>query len=254
MTTTVDLWFDEQGSGEGPPVVLLHGGMVDSSTWGRQVDAIAAGRRVLLLDQRGHGHTPDPGELTYDLMAADTIALLDREVGGPSDLVGWSDGGIVAMLVALARPDLVRKLVTIGSNFHYEGTIPEFLDGTEDDDDVPRAMYEAVSPDGPDHFAERQAKLLHMWRTSPTLTVDDVARIDVPALVLIGDDDAISFEHVLDLYRALPQGQLAVVPGASHLVPLEKPDLVNRLLLDFLDDGSIVSIMPMRRAPASEPS
>jgi pimeloyl-ACP methyl ester carboxylesterase len=111
-----------------------------------------------------------------------------------------------------------------------------------------RDDYARMSPDGPDHWKVVNAKIVAMWRSSPRLTVDDLARIVVPFLVLVADDDAVTLEHTLQLYRALPQGQLAVVPGASHLVPVEKPDDVNRLVVDFLDDGAVVSILPMRRA------
>jgi pimeloyl-ACP methyl ester carboxylesterase len=253
------MWYDERlGAGDGrPPAVLLHGGMCTADTWAMQVDAVAAGgRRVLLPEQRGHGHTADPGEISYPLMAADTAAFLEAVGGGPADLVGWSDGGNVAMHVALQRPDLVRKLVLIGSNFHHEGTLPAFLDGVEheDDGDMLRGFYDAASPDGPEHWPVVKAKLLAMWRTAPTLTTADIATIDRPALVLVGDDDAVHLAHTIALYEALPQGQLAVVPGSSHLVPLERPELVNQLVVDFLDDGAVVSMLPMRRTPSSSPA
>lgn len=246
----VQMWFDERRGGEGTTTVLLHGGMCTADTWVMQLDAIAAGRRVLLPEQRGHGHTADVGEVSYELMAADTIAFLESVAGGPVDLVGWSDGGDIGLLVSLERPDLVRKLVVIGANFHHEGTRPELLDGAAEDDEgsMLRTGYEAVSPDGPEHWPVIKAKLLDMWRTGPTLTTDDLARIDVPTLVLVGDDDAIHLAHTVALYESLPQGQLAVVPGTSHLVPIEKPDLVNQLVVDFLDDGAVVSMLPMRRA------
>jgi pimeloyl-ACP methyl ester carboxylesterase len=250
---SVQMWFDEQGGGGGTPAVLLHGGMCTADTWSMQVEALGAGRRLLLPEQRGHGHTADAGEVSYDLMAADTVAFLEAVAGGPVDLVGWSDGGNVGLHVALRRPDLVRKLVVIGSNFHHEGVIPALLEGmsSEDEDaDMLRDLYQAASPDGPEHWPVIKAKLLEMWRTGPTLTTADLATIDRPVLVLVGDDDAVFLRHTVALYEALPQGQLAIVPGTSHLVPLEKPDLVNRLLVDFLDDGAVVSILPMRRAGA----
>lgn len=243
----VRMWFDEQGGGDGPPVVLLHGGMADAGSFGAQAGPLAERRRVLIPEQRGHGHTADPGEITYELMASDTVAFLEAVAGRPADLVGWSDGGDVALLVAIARPDLVRKVVTIGSNFHYDGTIPAFFESMDDNDDMLRAAYEAVSPDGPEHWPAFKEKLKTMWATGPTLTVADLARIEPPVLVMVGDDDAIHFEHTIALYESLPHGQLAVVPGTSHLVPLEKPDLVNQLILDFLDDGSIRSFLPLRR-------
>jgi pimeloyl-ACP methyl ester carboxylesterase len=258
MGTYVDLpavrmWFDEQGGGAGTTAVLLHGGMCTADTWNMQLEALGAGRRLLLPEQRGHGHTADVGDVGYELMTADTAAFLDAVAGGPVDVVGWSDGGNIGIHLALRHPDLVRKLVVIGSNYHYEGTIPALLDGMEGEEeggDMLRDLYEAASPDGPGHWPVIKAKLLEMWRTSPTLTEVDLEAIGQPVLVLAGDDDAVFLRHTVALYEALPQGQLAIVPGASHLAPLEKPDLVNRLIVDFLDDGAVVSMLPMRRAGA----
>jgi pimeloyl-ACP methyl ester carboxylesterase len=247
----VRMWFDEQGGGAGTTTVLLHGGMCTADTWTAQLEALGAGRRLLLPEQRGHGRTADVGEVSYELMTGDTVAFIEATADGPVDLVGWSDGGNIGLHVALQRPDLVRKLVVIGSNFHHEGTIPALLEGVageEQGDNMLRDMYQAVSPDGPEHWPVITAKLLDMWRTGPTLTEADLAKIDRPVLVLVGDDDAVFLRHTVALYEALPQGQLAIVPGTSHLVPIEKPDLVNRLIVDFLDDGAVVSMLPMRRA------
>jgi pimeloyl-ACP methyl ester carboxylesterase len=260
MATYVDLaqvrmWFDEDGGGDGTTTLLLHGGLANAETWGMQREALAAGRRVLLPEQRGHGHTADVGDIDYELMSKDTIEFIEAVPGGPVDLVGWSDGGNIGLHVALQRPDLVRKLVVIGSNFHYEGVLPALVEGmggdeNEDEPDMLRDMYRAVSPDGPDHWSVLKAKVVHLWKTAPTLTEADLATIEQPVLVIVGDDDAIYTHHTIAMYDALPQGQLAIVPGSSHLVPVEKPDAVNRLIIDFLDDGAVVSMFPIRRAGA----
>jgi pimeloyl-ACP methyl ester carboxylesterase len=142
MGTYVDLdplrlWYDERPGPPDPshpPVVLLHGGTAHAGTWAFQADALAASRRVLLPEQRGHGHTADAGEVSYDAMTADSAAFIDALVGAPVDLVGWSDGGVIAIHLALTRPDLVRKVVAIGTNFHFEGIVPEFLGDGEPDD------------------------------------------------------------------------------------------------------------------------
>ena len=242
------MWYDERGTGDGPALVLLHGGMCTADTWAMQAEPFSERRRVLLPEQRGHGHTADPGELSYELMAADTIGFLEAVAGGPADLVGWSDGGNIGLLVALQRPDLVRKVVTIGSNFHHDGVLPSFVEELDAGSEMLRAAYEAVSPDGPEHWPVVIEKLNAMWRSGPTLTVEDLAGIEAPVLVLVGDDDAIDYAHTIALFEAVPNGQLAVIPGTSHLVPMEKPALVNQLVLDFLDDGSVVSMLPQRRA------
>ncbi|WP_399945833.1 alpha/beta fold hydrolase [Streptomyces sp. BBFR25] len=249
----VRTWYEAEGTGE--PLVLLHGGLCTNDTWGAQRPDLAAAYRVLLPERRAHGHTPDvPGPLTYRDMAEDTVAFVETVVGGPAHLVGWSDGGVVALLVAVARPDLVRRAVVIGANFR-PGTEcfaePGMLDAmTPEGPDLAffRELYEAVSPDGADHWPVVAAKVLDMWRTQPTLTADELARVRAPTLVMAGDDDLMTLEHTTALYRAVPGAQLAVVPGASHLVPLEKPDLVNGLIRDHLTRGEVETMLPVGRA------
>ncbi|MGW4234277.1 alpha/beta fold hydrolase [Streptomyces sp. NPDC004980] len=252
----VRTWYETEGTGD--PLVLLHGGFCTNDTWGAQRADLAAAYRVLLPERRAHGHTPDvPGPLSYQDMADDTVAFLETVVGERAHLVGWSDGGVVALLVAIARPDLVRKAVVIGANFRPS---PEcFVEPTMLDQMTPdgvelaffREMYEAVAPDGADHWPVVAAKMIDMWRTQPTLTTEDLARVEAPVLVMVGDDDMMTLEHTTALYRAIPGAQLAVVPGASHLVPLEKPDLVNRLISEHLAQDEAETMMPIRRAPTS---
>ncbi|CAL9331524.1 alpha/beta fold hydrolase [Streptomyces sp. enrichment culture] len=249
----VRTWYETEGSGE--PLVLLHGGFCTNETWGAQRADLAAAHRLFLPERRGHGHTPDvPGPLTYRDMADDTVSFVETVVGGPAHLVGWSDGGVVALLVALARPDLVRTMVVVGANFRPGPECwadPGMLDRMRPESpDVAffRELYEAVSPDGPGHWPEVARKVLDMWRTQPALTIGDLAHIEVPTLVLVGDDDLVTLEHTIALYRAIPGSQLAVVPGASHTVPLEKPSLLNRLVLDHLANNPVETMLPVRRA------
>ena len=247
----VTTYYDEQGQGD--PLVLLHGGMSDSSSWGMQLPVLAAGHHVFAPDRRGHGRTEDNEDpYTYEAMATETIAFLEQVVGGPAHLVGWSDGGNVALLVAAERPDLVRRQVVIGANFHHEGLM-DVADMGEDPDAPDVAMFkglhDAVSPGGADHWPSFFRRSMQMWREGPTMTVDDLAGIDVPTLVLVGDDEPITLEHTCALYEALPASQLAIVPGTSHLLLLEKPDAGNKLIVDFLAETAPPATMfPVRRA------
>ncbi|WP_327292978.1 alpha/beta fold hydrolase [Streptomyces sp. NBC_01198] len=247
-------WYDTEGAGD--PLVLLHGGFCTNETWGAQRPDLAESYRLFLPERRGHGHTPDvAGPLHYQDMADDTVAFLESVVGAPAHLVGWSDGGIVALLVAADRPDLVRKIVVIGANFRpapESWAEPAMLDAmAPDSTDLAffREMYEAVAPEGGD-WPVVAGKILDLWRTEPTLSTGDLGRIAAPALVMVGDDDMLTPAHTVDLYEALPASQLAVVPGASHLVPLEKPALVNQLVLDFLGSDPAPTMLPVRRAHA----
>ncbi|MEV7673818.1 alpha/beta fold hydrolase [Streptomyces sp. NPDC000963] len=255
----VRTWYETEGDGD--PLVLLHGGFCTNETWGAQRSDLADEYRLFLPERRAHGHTPDvPGPLSYQDMADDTVAFLERVVGGPAHLVGWSDGGVVALLVAAARPDLVRRVVVIGANFRPGPECfvdPAMLDGmTPDSPDMEffREMYAAVTPDGADHWPVVAAKVIEMWRTQPALAPGDLGRVRAPTLVVVGDDDMMTLEHTAALYRALPEALLAVVPGASHLVPLEQPALVNRMVLDHLArDAAVETMMPVLRAAPGAP-
>jgi pimeloyl-ACP methyl ester carboxylesterase len=240
--------------------VLLHGGLCTNETWGPQLPAFAERFHVFAPERRGHGHTADvEGPLTYAAMAADTLGFLDEVVREPAHLVGWSDGGILGLLVAIARPDLVRKLVVIGANYDTAGVAPEaedmFANMAPDSPGMAdlRGLYEMHSPDGPGHWPVVFAKFIEMAQREPHISVDDVARIAVPTLVVVGDDDMVVFEHTVALHRAIRHSELAVVPGASHFVLMEKPELTNRLVLDFLENEPPATILPLRRAAANRP-
>ncbi|MEV7081925.1 alpha/beta hydrolase [Streptomyces sp. NPDC093516] len=255
----VKTWYETDGSGD--PLLMLHGGFCTNDTWGALRSDLAETFHLFLPERRAHGHTPDvEGPLSYQDMADDTVAFIETVIDAPVHLVGWSDGGIVALLVALAHPDLVRKLVVIGTNFRPAGECwaePAMLDRmTPDSSDLEffRELYEPVAPEGPEHWPVVARKVLDMWRTEPTLTTGDLARISVPTLVMVGDDDMVSLEHTIALYRAIPGSDLAVVPGTSHLVPLEKPAEVNHLIVDHLTAGPIETMLPIRRGePSSLP-
>ena len=241
-------WFADSG-GAGEPVLLLHGGLSDSQVILEPLEPSLGERfRILAFDRRGHGRTADTDNaFHYDDMATETIAVTLKLIGGPAHLVGWSDGGNVALLVALRRPDLVRSLVLMSANYHFDGNLIGPGDGPAPK--VIRDRYAERSPDGPDHFGIVFEKSKAMWAAEPTLTTDDLRRVSAPALVLVGDDDLMTLAHTASLYESLPMGQLAVIPGTSHGVVLEKPDLVSRLIEDFLlAPGKPQTYVPVRRS------
>jgi pimeloyl-ACP methyl ester carboxylesterase len=230
-------------------VLLLHGGIVDSRSLLDSIGPALSDRYcVAAFDRRGHGRTADtPDAFHYDSMADETIGVLehlDRSV----HLVGHSDGGDVGLLVAIRRPDLVHRLVMIGSNFHHEGLLPIGDLITPDVYEMFAAMYGECAPDGREHFDEFLAKTYAMWASEPTLTPADLARVTVPVLVLVADDDAIALSHTWLLYESTPGAQLAVVPGASHLLPIEQPEETVRIVCKFLESSvPPATLMPIRR-------
>jgi pimeloyl-ACP methyl ester carboxylesterase len=246
----VHTYYEEHGSGD--PLLLLHGGLVDGDSFAQQTPVFAEHHRVIVPDRRGHGRTPDvEGPISYDLMADDTTAVMEALGTGPAHLVGWSDGGNVGLLVAIKRPDLVRRLVTIGSNFSADGLTKEaaatFKPGTPTSAvPVMHEMWKVNAVD-PDRFDAVMEKMQVCWFDYAIPTAD-LGRIASPTLVMAGDDDIARFEHTIELYDAIPDAQLAVIPGASHLVPMEKAGLVNQLVLDFLAaEGPTMTMAPIRR-------
>ncbi len=225
----VRTWYGE--AGEGPPLVMLHPGGVDSRAFGPNVEALAGHFHVWLPERRGHGRTPDTDTpYGYDTGADDTIQFLEQVVGGGARLLGMSDGAIVALHVTLKRPDLVERLVFAGGVFQTGAWLPGVL----------------VPPDaGASAF---EVKLHAMHIAGPRLGPSDLATVRCRTLVMTGDDDEMSLEHTVELYRSLPHGELAIVPGTSHGFLVEKPEICNALLLDFLTRDPVPTFAPIRRA------
>ncbi len=240
------LWHGEYGAGD--PLVLLHpgGAGVDSRALTPQVAAFTERFHVYTPEQRGHGRTPDAaGPLSYEQMAADTIRFLDDVVAAPVLLLGVSDGAVVALTVALRRPDLVRRLVLAAGIFHRDGWHDGVLDG--EPPEFLEASYAELSPDGAGHYPVVAAKLAAMHAAEPTFDVADLGQVSCRTLVLVADDDEVRLEHAVAMYRAIPNAELAVIPGTSHGLLVEKPDLCNQIIETFLTTEPIATLAPIRR-------
>jgi len=238
--------------GTGDPVVLIHGGATTGDSWAAQTSALAERYQVIIPDRRGHGRTSDvEGPATMDGYAEDMVAFLEALGVGSAYVIGWSDGGKVAVRMALRRPELVRKLVMIGTELTRAGGTPanELLMTTAGGLDqlatMARPDYERLSPDGPEHFDVVFAKWAQMWNSIPDIEPGELKHLPMPVLLMQGDDDCVRIEHNAAVARAIPDAQLAVIPGASHAVPIERPGVVNSLLLDFLGDTPTPKYMPL---------
>jgi pimeloyl-ACP methyl ester carboxylesterase len=234
-------WHEVSGAGDA--VVLLHGAFAGALSWSAQTSALVdAGFRVYVPERRGHAHTPDvDGPLTYAVMAADTVAYLDEIVQAPAHLIGWSDGAVVGLLVAMQRPDLVARLVLIGQYYNSGGRASGHLIDTLTSRDESmlgflRAGYDPYSPDGPEHFEVVYEKTVAMVQSEPELTLTSFSAVTAPTLVLQGDRDLVSVAHSLDVAAAVADGRVAVLPG-THALPAESPAVVNPLLVQFLRGG-----------------
>lgn len=242
----ISTWFQDRGSGD--PVVLLHGGLIDGRDFDTNLAGLDSDRRVLVPDRRAHGRSyDDGGPLNLDTLGADAASFVETVVGGPVALVAYSAGAMVALRVALRRSDLVDRLVLISGAFDPAGMLLRpSLDGPPPGPLVD--AYAQVSPYGADHFVSVLRRIVHSADHDAPLTEAQVSSIRCPTLVMCGDDDLVTLEHTLALYRALPDSRLAVVPGASHLLLHEKPEVCRAVVADFLATPDVTTFMPIRRA------
>lgn len=249
----VPMWYEARG--EGDPLVFLHpgGAGVDSRALTPQTDSLSARYRVYTPEQRGHGRTRDvEGPASFESMATDTVGFIETVIDAPVHLLGCSDGASLALTVALRRPDLVRRLVLATGVAHHDGWVDGVLDG--EPPDFLRRSYAELSPDGPDHYDTVVGKLAAMHAREPAFAPGDLRALNCRTLVMVADDDQVRFDHAVEMYRSLPNAELAVVPGTSHGLLVEKPDLCNLLITEFLTNDPVRTLAPIRRAQGSLPT
>jgi len=224
--------------GQGPPVILLHGGLANADYWGNQIKALMPSRTVIVMDSRGHGRsTRDARPYGYDLMADDVVGLLDFLNVPKADVVGWSDGGILGLDLAIRHKDRVGRVFAFAAN-----TVPS---GVKDDVEknptfaafIKRAGEEyrshSSTPGEYDAFVEQISK---MWASEPNWTDAQLQAITAPVLVVDGDhDEAIKREHTEYIAATVPHAGLLILPNASHFAFLQDPELFNFAILHFLD-------------------
>ena len=230
----VSIYYETYG--KGPPVLLLHGGTAFLETMHNQITDLASDHLVIAPDSRGHGRSTDGvGPLHYAQMTDDMVALLDRLHIAKADVVGWSDGGIIGLDMAMRYPNRVGRLVTIGANFDVAGlTHPGEQVSPDDPGFKPLGdFYRGISPT-PAHWPVIFGKIVQMWRTEPHYTLADLARIKSPVLVIAGEHDAIRREHTDALAHAIPGARESIIPGADHLAPLFDPKPVDTAIRQFL--------------------
>jgi pimeloyl-ACP methyl ester carboxylesterase len=229
--------------GAGAPVMLLHGGFADGRYWSAQVPALVrAGYQAVLVDSRGHGKSSrDERPLTYELMASDVVAVMDRLRLAKAAVVGWSDGAIIGLVMAIRDPQRLTRVFAFAANMDPSGvksdveqapTFAAFLLRAKRD-------YARLSPT-PSDFGSFQAAVEKMWDTEPNYTVADLARITTPVAIVDGDhDEAIKREHTEYLARSIPGAKLIILPGVSHFAMLQDARRFNAAMLAFLGGPAV---------------
>ena len=239
LVNGLNMYYEIQGTGR--PLVLIHGGVCTIDTcFGKVRPLLAKNWMTVAVELQGHGHTADVDRpLTFEQLANDTAALLWQLKIENADVVGYSIGGGVALQIAMRYPDLVRKLVVIGTTYNNQGLVPGLLlvFKTMKPEDVPEEFHEAYERTAPDpkHWSTLVAKVMKLGLESKGWRPEEIQSIKAPALVMIGDDDIVRPEHAVQMFRMLPHAQLAVLPGADHFLPMQRPDWVVSMIEAFLN-------------------
>ena len=252
-----DLTVSYGDTGTGTPIVLVHGGGLTSRMWGGFVEAAAPTHRLLTPDTRNHGGTDNPsGTFTYDLAAEDLAGFIAALGLEQPVVMGYSDGGIIVQKFLIAHPGVASAAVIggatnrVAADDHYMAGMRTFY-GYDQRGDLPDEVLDALEVNAPD-FAGR-LKALHggdaapdrwrdlhklawpVWTTEMVIPDEQLATIDLPVLVILGqNDDFFRSEDALALAEALPKGEIALIPGASHSAFRERPEIFAALVLDFL--------------------
>jgi pimeloyl-ACP methyl ester carboxylesterase len=240
----IDLYHEVHG--EGRPLVVLHGGVLNAETcFGAMIPRLAAAHQVIAVDLQGHGHTADSDRpVTLANLAADVVGLLDHLGVSRADLFGFSLGSLVSIEMAVTHPARVGRLVLASGHIRADGYHPEIQDPeqmgvsprlpTEEDFAAMKAAYEATAPD-PEHFfafLEKLQPVVSAFQGWPDSAISDIAG---PTLLIVGDQDFVRLEHAALMLDLFPDAQLAVLPGTTHMQVMQRTEAVLALVEPFLD-------------------
>jgi pimeloyl-ACP methyl ester carboxylesterase len=227
--------FFAQFGGAGPQVLLLHGGLANSNYWGLQIEELAKNFSVIVMDTRGHGRSPmSSGHFSYQKFAEDAVGLLDHLQISVVSVVGWSDGAITGLQLAMMHPDRISKLFAFGANSTIRGVTRDrtgifasFVKRCESE-------YRQLSP-YPEKWPQLVAGLHNMWRTEPNFTKQKLGSLTIPTIISDGDhDEIIGVEHTKRIASEIPRAQLGIQRGVSHFAMLQNPTQFNKTVIEFL--------------------
>ena len=224
--------------GSGDPVLLIHGGLGHADIWASQVATLSKTHKVIVADSRGHGRSTRTEEpYGYDLMASDYLALLDYLKIDKTALVGWSDGGIIGIDIALHHPETLTRLYAQAANVTTDGVDPGVMTDKTFGAYIERSGvdYKKLSKT-PDQYDAFVGQISKMWETQPNWTKEELGKITTPTAIVAGDhDEAIKREHTDYMASVIPGAKEIILPNASHFAMLQAPDEYSQSALEFID-------------------
>ncbi len=233
------IWYAVYGSGA--PVILLHGGLGNSDYWGLQVGELAKTWQVIVMDSRGHGRSSrGSGSMSYDLMAGDVMALMAHLALPKAAIIGWSDGAIIGLLLAIRHPDLIAGVFSFGANSDPSGT-HDFTKSVVFNAYIARTGEEyALLSSTPGGFKRFFDEMMVMWTSQPNIAAGDLQKIRVPVWVVDGDhEEAIKRDDTLFIADNIPGSGLLIQPEVSHFSILQNPHQFTEDILRFLREKCI---------------
>ncbi|MBS1611693.1 MAG: alpha/beta hydrolase [Bacteroidetes bacterium] len=236
----VELHYKVQGKGT-DYLILLHGSLEGMQNWDRQLVDFAKRYKVVTLDNRGHGKsTFTDRKMDYVLLSEDVLNLMIELKIDSAHIVGFGDGGIIGLNLAINHPEKVRKLVAIGANYKVDTSVVyhEVLDKVKEWDENKIYTYMRNNFKGYRNFGmikQFTERMKTMLLTEPNLTLSDLQKIKCPTLFMAGDHDIIKLSHTSEMYENVKQGNLSIISGTKHYPQKEKPELVNAIILEFLN-------------------
>ncbi|MBS0580786.1 MAG: alpha/beta hydrolase [Proteobacteria bacterium] len=228
-------YYETYGSGR--PILLIHGNGESIGSFKEQIGVFSRHHTVVAMDSRGQGKSElGTDRLTYELMTEDTNAFLDHLKLDHVDVLGWSDGGIIGLMLAIHHPDKVARLAVMGANLQPDAAYPWAIDGiARVRARLTEQLAHADNPKPLQLQLQLQLQLLDLEGNQPHIPLADLNGVQIPVLVMAGDRDVIRDDHTLSMFHALPKSQLAIFPGTTHMAPAQEPAVFNATTLKFFD-------------------
>ncbi|KAA0699987.1 alpha/beta hydrolase [Neorhizobium sp. P12A] len=221
----IKMYYAEYGQGD--PILFIHGGLGNADVWGNQIKDFARDHLVIVADSRGHGRsTRSEQPFGYDLMTSDYVALLDYLKLDKVTLVGWSDGGIIGIDMAMTHPEKLKQVVAQAANVTTDGVKSDVMNNATFSNyiNVAGEQYKKLSPT-PTEYDAFVNQISAMWASQPAWTASDLSKITVPVTLAIGDhDEAVKLDHTEMMAKEIPGAKLVVLKDASHFAMLQDPE------------------------------
>ncbi|MGO6983352.1 alpha/beta fold hydrolase [Rhizobium leguminosarum] len=231
----IKMYYAEYGKGD--PILFIHGGLGNAEVWGHQVADFAKDHLVIVADSRGHGRsTRSQRPFGYDLMTSDYVALLDYLKIDKVTLVGWSDGGIIGIDMAMKHPEKLTRVIAQAANVTTDGVKADVMNNKTFNDyiNVAGDYYRKLSPT-PNEYDAFVTQISEMWATQPAWTAADLGKIAVPITLAIGDhDEAVKLDHTEMMAKDIPGAKLVILKNASHFAMLQDPTGYDAMIRDAM--------------------